>query len=334
MIDALSRGLQRLGHDVTLFTVGESRCAVPKAYLFETSQPDRMGTTILELRHVAAAYEALESCDIVHDHTLAGLFLSQLMAACPVVTTNHGPFTEDLNDLFRRSPAVPIIAISHDQACRAPCDIPAAAVIHHGLDTARYTYSARGGDDLVSLGRMSPTKGIDVAIDAARRSGRKLLIAAKMREHGEKEYFDQVIRPMLGRQIEFVGEIGHDAKLDLLSNAYALINPIQWPEPFGLVMIESLACGTPVVATPRGAAPEIIEHGKTGFLGVTTDELVAGIAGVAALDRSTCRRSVERRFSMERMAMDHVDFYRSVIDQATVVDLRSHDVRREAGLEV
>ena len=334
VIDVLSRGLQQLGHEVILFTIGESQCAVPKTWLFETSEPDRMGTTIIELRHVSAGYEALEGCDIVHDHTLAGLFLSQLQAACPVVTTNHGPFTEDLNDLFRRAPSVPIIAISRDQASRAPCDIPVAAVIHHGLDTTRYAYHAVGGDYLVSLGRMNPTKGIHIAIDVARRSGRRLLIAAKMREPGEKQYFDQVIRPELGDDIEFVGEVGHAAKVELLGNAHAVVNPIQWPEPFGLVMTESLACGTPVVATPRGAAPEIVEHGKTGFLGGTVDELVAGVSAVDDLDRSDCRRSVERFFSMERMARDHCEFYRSVVDRSTAVDLRAHESHSEAGLEV
>jgi glycosyltransferase involved in cell wall biosynthesis len=273
-----------------------------------------MGDGLIELRHAAAAHDALASCDIVHDHTLIGPFLCRYRPGPEMVTTIHGPFNDALVDTYRRTAGeVPLIAISHNQASRAPASVPVAAVIHHGLDVDRYAFGPGAGNYLVSLGRMNPDKGIDLAIETARRAGVRLLIAAKMREPGERRYFDKVIRPQLGSDVEYVGEADHRQKLELLQGATALLNPIQWPEPFGLVMIEAMACGTPVISTPRGAAPEIVEHGVTGFLGRTTTELAGAVASVADLDRRACRDAVEARFSMNRMARDHERLYRSVL---------------------
>lgn len=314
ILDVLARGLQQLGHDVTLFTVGESTCAVPKASLFTHADPDRMGSAVLELRHVAAAYDLFEDCDLVHDHTLVGLFVSQLHHGIPVVTTNHGPFNDDLVDLYRRTVhRVPLVAISHHQASTAPVSIPIARVIHHGIDENRYRFEPRQGEGLVFVGRMNPDKGIDVAIGVARRIGMPLRIAAKMREPNEYRYFRDVIKPLLGGDIEFVGEVDHAGKVELLSTALALVNPIQWAEPFGLTMVEAMACGTPVVATPRGAAPEIIEHGRTGYLAATVPELAEAVEAVAGIDRARCRRRVEAAFSMHRMARAHEELYQALV---------------------
>lgn len=316
ILDVLCRGLVELGHRVTLFTTGDSTCPVDKQWLFESMDPDRMGAAVLELRHSAAAYDAFESCDIVHDHTLAGPFLAQLHPDLPVVSTNHGPFDADLVDLYGRTAStVPVIAISHDQAGRAPIDLPIGAVIHHGLDVDRYRFDPEGGDYLVSLGRMNPDKGIHIAIEVAHRAGLDLAIAAKMRDPLERRYFDEVIKPKLGNGVEYVGEVDHAEKVELLTGARTLLNPIQWPEPFGLVMAEALACGTPVVGTGRGAAPEIIDHGTTGYLAGTVDGLVRGVVVADQLDRRECREAVVSRFSMQRMARDHEAFYRSVLSR-------------------
>lgn len=314
VIDALARGLVDLGHDVELFATGDSTCPVVRSHLFETADPDRMGATVLETRHVAEAYErwSQSDFDLIHDHTLAGVFYRHRPAGVPIVTTCHGPFDEDLSDLYRRmSVDVGLIAISHDQASRAG-DIPISAVIHHGIMMDDYPVGP-GGDRLLFLGRMDPQKGVHVAAQVARRVGRPLVIAAKMRRPEEQRYFNEAVRPVLGGDIEFIGEADHVTKKELLGTSLALLNPISWPEPFGLVMIEALACGTPVLGFPGGAAPEIVDQGKTGFLVRTEDELVARVDDLADLDRSMCRAEAERRFSALRMARDHVELYRRIV---------------------
>jgi glycosyltransferase involved in cell wall biosynthesis len=309
VLDALARGLATRGHDVTLFATGDSTCQVPRAWLFDRADFERFGMAA-ELSHTTAAYEALAGCDLIHDHTLAGLFLRHLHADVPVVTTNHGLFNDDLQRLYRRTnPTIPLIAISYDQASRAPSDVSVTTVIHHGLDLNRYPFGPEGGDYLVCLGRMHPDKGIDRAIRIARQAEQPLIIGAKMREPGERRYFEQVIRPLLGAGVDYVGEVDHRDKVELLRGARALLNPVRWPEPFGLVMIEAMACGTPVVATPAGAISEIVAHGMTGYLASTDAELVGALKAVDRIDRTTCREHVESRFTMERMARHHENLY-------------------------
>lgn len=316
VIDNLARGLERLGHHVELFTTGDSKCPVRRAALFERADPDRMGATVLELRHVAAAYDhfAEVGVDLVHDHTLAGPFYVGRPPHIPVVTTCHGPFDEDLSDLYRRSsPGNPLIAISRDQADRAPTGIEIGAVIHHGIDVDRYPFSEHPDDQFLFLGRMDPTKGVAEAARAANAHGVRLVIAAKMRCPSEHHYFDEQVRPHLNEAVTFIGEADAATKIDLLRRSIALINPIRWPEPFGLVMIEALACGTPVITTPCGAAPEIVEHGRTGLFVRDQTELERAIQTVSGIDRSRCREAVKRRFTSDRMARDHVQFYRRVL---------------------
>ncbi len=314
VLDVLARGLHAAGHDVTLFTTGDSTCAVPRSYLFEQCDPDRMGYSVLELRHVAAAYEALAGCDIVHDHTMAGLFVSELYPELPVVTTNHGPFNEDLVDIYRQvAHRVPVIGISRHQASTAPASVPVAAVIHHGLDLSRYEFGPDGGDYLLSLGRMCHDKGIDRAIEVARRAGMPLVIAAKMREAAEQRYFAEVIEPQLGDDVVYVGEVGHAEKVRLLQGARALLNPIRWPEPFGLVMIEALACGAPVVGGTDGAAPEIVTEGQTGFLADDVDALALAVTRLGTISRQACRDRAERWFSAERMVADHERLFHRIL---------------------
>lgn len=329
VVDALCVGLERAGHDVLLFSLGESTCPVPTKSLFESADVDRMGTSVLELRHVAAAYDAMAEVDLVHDHTLAGLFYQSRFPELPVVATNHGPFNTDLADLYRRAAGdVPIIAISNDQAARAPADIPIAAVIHHGLDLVRYRFRSEPKDHVLFLGRMSPDKGVDVAIRTARAAGCPLIIAAKMREPSEHRYFDETIRPLLGPDVIYIGEADFPTKIGLLSTARALVNPITWPEPFGLVMAEALACGTPVVGYGCGAAPEIVDHGVTGFLGRCEQDVVEGLARIGEIDRAGCREAAEARFTADRMVADHVELYRSVISQPPKANGRHHPTRR------
>jgi glycosyltransferase involved in cell wall biosynthesis len=230
-----------------------------------------------------------------------------------VLTTNHGPFTDEVKALYRAiARRAAIVAISHHQASTAG-DVPIARVIHHGVDETRYPVGDGAGGHLLFLGRMSPTKGVGEAIDVARRAGMPLVIAAKMREQPESEYFDAVVRPRLGPDVTYAGEVGGATKLALLGGAVALVNPLAWDEPFGLCMIEALACGTPVIATSRGAAPEIVDHGRTGFLCDGPDGMAAAVDDLGTIDRAACRAAVTSRFSARRMVADHVRLYQDLL---------------------
>jgi glycosyltransferase involved in cell wall biosynthesis len=302
VVDTLARGLAAGGHDVTLFATGDSTCPVRREWVYEQALGSGIGTTAIELNHAAAAYDALNSCDVIHDHTLAGLFITQINPRIPTVTTNHGPFVDLL-----------LVAISADQASRAPSDIPIAGMIHHGLDLDQYPFSPNASDYFACIGRFHPDKGIDRAITVARRAGVALKIAAKMQEPPERDYYTNIIKPRLGNGIDYIGEVDHQTKVELLGSARALINTICWPEPFGLVAIEALACGTPVIATNWGAMPELITHGVTGYIANTTTNLAKATVDIDRIDRWTCRAASEDRFSMTRMAQDHELLFRRVI---------------------
>jgi glycosyltransferase involved in cell wall biosynthesis len=312
VVDRLARGMQAAGHEVVLFTTGDATCPVERRWVFEGAQIARIGEAVAELRHLVHAYEALASCDVVHDHTVVGPAFAERLPALPVVTTNHGPFDRELLDVYRAvAHRVPIIAISHAQAATAR-GLPLAGVIHHGIDVDRFPRGAGDGGYLLFLGRMTPDKGAEQAIAVARRAGIPLVLAAKMREPAERRYFEERVRPLLGPGVDWVGEVGGEGKADLLAGAAALLNPIQWDEPFGLVMIESLACGTPVLATRRGAAPEIVDHGVTGVLG-DEDALVAAVGRLGDLDRDRCRAAVADRFSTTRMVEEHLDLFARIL---------------------
>src|SRR3954470_9304501 len=264
VIDNLARGLGRLGHDVLLFTTGDSTCATDRRWVLRQSDPSRIGNTLVELRHVVHAYDAMRDVDIVHDHTVVGPLYASRDRSLPVVTTNHGPFDDEFGTLYRAlHDQVAIVSISKHQASTAP-DIHVDAVIHHGVDPEAFPVGRGDGGYFLFLGRMAPEKGARQAALAARAAGVDLLMAAKLRQPAEHRYFDEHIRPLLGRGVEYLGEVSHEQKLTLLAGAVGLLNPIHWPEPFGMVMIEALACGTPVFAFPYGAAPEIVDDGESG----------------------------------------------------------------------
>lgn len=313
VVDDLAQELVRFGHDVLLFTVGGSTSPVPKAWYYEgVAAP--LGAGVPEAAHVLAAYRALAAVDVIHDHTMLGpLIGGRLPGAPPVVTTIHGPFTPDARALYAETTrTASLVTISHSQRATAP-EIPVSAVIHHGIDLQRYTYGEGDGDYLLFVGRMSPDKGLHRAIEVARRAGRRLVVVSKMHEDEEKAYFEGTVRPMLDGDVEVMGELTGPERVALMRSAVALVNPIGWPEPFGLVMAESLACGTPVLAYPNGAAPEIIEDGVTGWLCSDEDDMVRAAGDVTAVDRRACRAAAERHFDRARMARDHVRLYEHVL---------------------
>lgn len=309
VIDRLCRGLQAAGHEVVLMTTGDSTCPVPKDWELPAAATAEMGNAAVELRHVLHAYDAMSDVDVIHDHTLVGPVLAAERGDSRVVTTCHNPFDETLTPIYRAiSGHVGVIAISHDQARRAH-GVEVNAVIHHGIDLEHFPVGSGDGGYLLFLGRLSPDKGVHIAVQVARRTGLPLLVAAPCRSAAEKEYFEHAVAPLMGGEIEYVGEASGLDKVELLGGARALLNPIQWPEPFGLVMIEAMACGTPVIATPIGSVPEIVQHGTTGFIAASVEELAGRVAMLDDLDRDACRRDVEDRFSTARMVADHVALY-------------------------
>lgn len=317
VIDGLAQGLAATGHEVLLFATGDSPCPVPRGFVYDhacglPARADR------ELRHVIRAYEAVRGFDVVHDHTVAGPVYSAQVPGLTVVTTNHGLFDPTLRDVYRTiAGRVPIIAISHAHAATAR-DLPIGRVIHHGIDVDAMPFGAGAGGYFLFLGRMGRDKGAHRAARIARAAGVPLLIAAKMHEPAERDYFQRSLAPLLGSGIEYVGEVNQDEKLRLLADARALLNPIRWAEPFGLVMVEALACGTPVLTFPEGAAPEIIDHGHTGFMCADDGEMTERIEEVGRLDRIACRTAAQRQFSSERMVADHLAFYQEVSERERV----------------
>jgi len=315
VVHLLATGFQDEGHEVLLYATGDSTCPVPRAHVLEEAEGYRIGMAVPELRHLMHAYDAVQDFDIVHDHSVVGPIYSERFPGLKVVTTNHGPFNDELSDIYRRTAhRVPLIAISNAQHEPVP-DIPIAKVIHHGVDVSMFPLGAGEGDYCMFLGRMSRDKGAHRASAAARKAGYPLRIAAKMREPWEHEYYRSEVEPQLDDDIQYVGEVSHDDKLELLANARCLLVPIRWNEPFGMVMVEALACGTPVLAFPEGAAPEIVEHGKTGFLCEDENEMADAIGRVDEIDRKDCRKSTEGYFSAKRMVREHLDLFEEILSR-------------------
>jgi glycosyltransferase involved in cell wall biosynthesis len=317
VVDRLARGLAGAGHDVLLAAPANSECPVPYVPGMPKVDPGAgiTGDAITELNHVIKAYAAMAEMNVIHDHTVCGPLYRHRPAGVPVVTTNHGPFVPAVNGLYKQmAHDTAIVAISNNQAASAD-GVQIRTVIHHGLDVDSVPVGAGGGGFAACLGRMNPTKGIREAILVARAVGIPLRIAAKMREDAEHDYFDSQIAPLLSDEIEYVGELDEEGKFELLGQAIALLNPIQWPEPFGLVMIESLACGTPVVTTSSGAVPEIIDDGITGFVRDDLPDLADMLRKVEKLDRDECRRTAQNRFSVGRMVDDHLQLYAELIHE-------------------
>jgi len=314
VVAELATGLEAAGAEVILFATGDSTCPVPRLWHHRKA----LGTAYRpapELAHVAAAYRALGEVDVVHDHTILGPHWARKRhLAVPVVTTVHGPLRPRLAAHFERirREGVHVVGISHAQAASAPPGV-VDRVIHHGVSPDRYPLGAGDGGYVAFLGRMCEEKGPHLAIQAAREAGVPIRLAAKVAEPEEHRFFTQVVEPMLGPGTRFLGEVGHAAKVELLQGAAALLNPIRWEEPFGLVMVESMLCGTPVVTFAEGAAPELVDDGVTGFLCADAADLVRAVAAAATLDRAACRARAAERFSTRRMVREHLDLYRSLV---------------------
>jgi glycosyltransferase involved in cell wall biosynthesis len=314
----LTDELVRRGHQVTLFASGDSEtrarlvAPVARALRLDPEAPDPLSAHVLEL---SCVFEHAADFDVIHCHVDYLAFPFARLVRTPTVHTLHGRLDlPHLVPLFRHFRGLPLVSISDAQ--RDPVrslDLAWAGTVRHGLPLERYPYSPDGGGYLAFLGRISPEKRLDLAIAVARRVGLPLKIAAKV-DPADRRYFEEEIRPLLDDPlVEYLGEIGDDAKPAFLGQALALLFPVDWPEPFGLVMIEAMACGTPVVARGCGAVPEVVVSGRTGYVVDTLDELVDAVKRVGNLDRAECRRHVEEHFTVERMADDYEAIYRRLL---------------------
>lgn len=308
--------LARRGHDVTLFASGDSNV---RARL-HAGWPESLRLAGLSqygdsyaLLNLSAAYERAHEFDIIHAHIDYWSFPFARLVSTPTVSTMHGRLDlPHLHPIYRNFREMPLIGISNNQRTYLPF-ANWLGTVYHGLP-GHLKFSPGPGKYLALLGRISREKRPDWAIEIARRAGIPLKIAAKV-DPADREYFESRIQPMLsGPGVEFIGEIDEASKSQFLGDAIALLFPIDWPEPFGLVMIEALACGTPVIARPCGSVPEIICHGVTGYLGDTVEELASAAQKAHELSRSACRREFEERFTVEAMASGYEALYYRVLE--------------------
>jgi glycosyltransferase involved in cell wall biosynthesis len=313
VVSYLTEALVDRGHEVTLFASGDSRTSArlvrctEKALRLDAEVLDVLPHHLLLLDHVR---QQAKEFDVLHFHIDLFHFPVLRMIDTPAVTTLHGRLDlPDLQPFYRRFPYIPLFSISDAQRAPMP-PVHWVRTVYHGLPRTLLTPCAKPEGYLAFLGRISPEKRPDRAIEIAERSGIPLKIAAKI-DKVDRDYWRERIEPAVRRSsyVEYIGEIGEDEKAAFLGNASAVLFPIDWPEPFGLVMIEAMACGTPVIASRCGSVPEIVDHGTTGFVVGTVDEAVAAVARVATLDRATVRGVFERRFSSDRMAADYEDVY-------------------------
>jgi glycosyltransferase involved in cell wall biosynthesis len=309
VVSTLALALQDRGHEVTIFTVGESTCPVSSMWLYKESQIENIGNAEISHAHSKAAYNALADWDVIHDHSMPNSFHINHPIPAKAIITNHNLFNQPGLYRFRRiAMNNPILAVSNHQASTAN-NLPIAAVIHNGINLDSVNMGNGMGQYVTHIGRMDPDKGVKEAILAARKVGIPLKIAAKMRNWREHDYYKEEVLPLLGGDIEYVGEVNEATKWELLRNSLALLNPISWSEPFGLIMAESLAAGTPVLATKMGAAPEIVQDGVNGFLTDSVEELADKIKCVESISRLACRASAEDNFSSTIMGAKHEQFY-------------------------
>jgi glycosyltransferase involved in cell wall biosynthesis len=327
VVSYLTEELVRQGHDVTLFASADSKTAA-KLHPVCNRALRLEGSKIIDpiahhVRMIEMVARETRNFDVAHFHVDYLHFPVTRRQDIAAVTTLHGRLDiPDVIPVYQEFGDMNLVSISNAQ--RAP--LPWAnwiATVHHGIPEDLYKPQEQPGKYLAFLGRISAEKRVDRAIEIARRAGMPIRIAAKI-DQADKEYFDANIKKLFDHPlVEYIGEIGEHDKSDFLGNAYALLFPIDWPEPFGLVMIEAMACGTPVIAYRMGSTPEVLDEGTTGYLVDNLDQAVAAVHRISSLDRRTCRQAFEERFCARRMCLDYVEVYKRVSGQPTKPDLRS-----------
>ncbi len=318
----LADGLVDRGHEVTLFSVAGSQTKGKLRWVFEGPRLDTLKKVspifLTEaLTHSIAAYDEIRrgDFDLVSDHTWKEGLASARFLDIPVVHTIHGPMGEEnkrFYSMFRGVPHIHFVTISNHQRKCLP-DLNYAGTVYNGIRVRDFPFYEEKEDYLLYLGRFNPEKAPHLACEAAKKLGKRLILAGKVREPAEQKYFEEFVRPRLGPEMVFEGEVSDGRKKELLSRASALLVPIQWDEPFGIVMIEAMACGTPVVAFARGAAPELVREGETGYLAKDFKEFVEKIGKVDQIEPKSCRKWVERQFNEDVMVAKYEEVFKRVL---------------------
>jgi glycosyltransferase involved in cell wall biosynthesis len=315
VVYALTEALVHLGHEVTLFATGDSHTSARLVSTLERAinfDPE-MDSAAYHIGMLEDVYGDAGRFDVIHSHLDYLTLPFARRSATPTVLTLHGDLaTLNAQRAYPRYPNANYVSISNAQRASLP-SLHYVATIHHGVDVQSFPFVAEPGEYLAFVGRMSPDKRPDVAIEIALRAGIPLKLAAKL-DHHEMLYFDEVIRPLLNHpSIEWLGEIDEAAKRDLMAHALALLVPIGWPEPFGMVFIEALACGTPVLTCPTGAAPELLEDGVTGYTSMEPEMLAVAAQNVSRISRRGCRAYAQQRFDTRLMASNYLNVYQQVL---------------------
>jgi glycosyltransferase involved in cell wall biosynthesis len=320
IVSLLTEEFVKRGHEVTLFASGDS---VTNARLVSVCSNYLRGTNrekdVLNMLNAVACIEKADEFDIIHNNTqLEGMSISGLTRT-PMLTTLHGNLKGDWRLLFYRYSGW-YNTISNSAKTLLPDKERYAGVIYNAIDVEKYPFNGSGrGSYLLFLSRVSHEKGPHLAIDVAKKIGMKLIIAGNVDGNDEKYFRSEILPWIDGDQIKYFGEADFEQKIELMSGAHCLLAPITWPEPFGLFMIESMACGTPVIVLNKGSAPEVVEHGETGFVVNTLSEMIDAVYKVPQIDKAACRRLVERRFNVPRMADDYLRAYNKVLSESIVV---------------
>jgi glycosyltransferase involved in cell wall biosynthesis len=317
VVALLSQELERRGNHVTVFASGDSHpVGALRSTLRSAPTNGMIGNPFIEAFHALRAYEEIGAADIIHDHSgaIGPALASRDPSLPPVVHTLHGPWTPESRAFYRLvDERVHLVAISEAQR-QDNSAVRYAGTIHNGIDIDAYPMDeGPRGDDLVYIGRANRGKNPDGAIRVARASGRPLKLVIKRHERDELEYWERAVAPLLGSDIEVFEDIDHSTKLELLQQAHAMVFPIDWPEPFGLVIVEAMACGTPVVTRPRGAATELVDHGRSGFLCDTEAQMANAVHCAGHLDRALCRARAVERFSARSMAAKYEQLFTQLL---------------------
>ena len=312
VVSLLTEELVRMSLDVTLFATGNSQTSgklvavCPHPY----SEDHSVDPKVAECLHISEIFERAAEFDIIHNHfDFLPLTYSGLVET-PVVTTIHGFSSPSIVPVYKKyNDRGHYVAISDSD--KSP-ELDYIATIHHGIDVAQFPFSGAKGEYLLFFGRIHPHKGVYEAIQVAQRIGMKLVIAGIIQD---QDYFAARVEPYVdGTTVEYIGSVGPDQRADVLGDALALLHLISFDEPFGLSLVESMACGTPVIAFDRGSMPEIIRHGETGYIVDDIEGAINAVASVSSINRSTCRADVEKRFSSSRMARDYVRVYDTILN--------------------